>query len=350
MKKRKQLAALAMGLFLAMGLSGCGGSDTSNKADGGSNTANTGTVETSGSTTATVLKIGHVNTETSSYHIGLVKFKELIEERTEGRYVIEVYANSQLGGERDMCEGVQMGTVDGVLTASTVLANFVPELMPIDFPYLIRDYEHADKVYLGDIGKQFMTDIDNSGFKCLAIWENGFRCLSNNKRLINSVDDVAGLKIRVMENKMHQELWRALGADATTMSWGDAYTAVQQGAVDGLEVPAMLTNANRVADICKYYAVTNHLYTPIPLIISEASWNKMSPEDQKIFMDTAAEVGDYEREQNRQIEQESMGQLEADGMTITTPDLAPFREKCQTLYEEYNDQYGEILNAILNVQ
>lgn len=333
-KRNKGLIVLVVIICIGL-LSGCGGNESKEAAT---------------TDKPTVIKAGHVLATSSPYHLGMEKLAELIEERTDGRYVMELYPNGQIGNERDMIEGVQMGSLGMAIVASGPMANFAPELGVVDLPFLFRDYDHADKVFNGEIGQELMSGIDKAGFKALSMWENGFRNLTNNKRAINSVDDVEGLKIRTMENKMHQALWRELGVDPVPMAWGDAYTAMQQGAIDGQENPLPIILAMKVSEVNQYLAITEHVYAPAVLVMSGSMWDKVSDEDKLIIQECADEAGVYERTVSREQTENALKELESMGMTITHPDKSEFAEMSKEIKAELAKEFKEIFEKIENIQ
>ncbi len=292
------------------------------------------------------LRMSQVSAQDGAIGQSMDRWAKLVEERTEGRYVINTFHNAQLGAERDNVEGIQLGNLDIAVVNQSVLGNFVPEISVVDLPYVIQSYDHADKIFLGDIGKDFLARLDNVGIKGLAIWESGFRNLTNSKRDVNTVDDVSGLRIRVMENQIHQDLWRALGADAVPMAWGDAYTAMQQGAIDGQENPTTVIDKNNVVEVNKKLAITEHCYATVFIIMSPARWASISPEDQKIFMETLDEANQFERELSRKMDTEAVETLKSKGMTVTTPDKAGFVEKSQAVREKYGQRFADTLKKI----
>lgn len=294
-----------------------------------------------------VIKAGHVVSTADNYHLGLTKMAELIAERTNGRYKIEVYPNAQIGSERDLIEGIQLGSVGMCVVATAPVANFAPGLGAVELPFLIRDFEHADRVFMGPIGQELCDQVsDSAGVKCLGLWENGFRSMVNSKRPINSVEDIKGLKIRTMENAAHQALWKALGADPVPMAWGDAYTAVQQGALDGLENAITLLYSLKTAEITKYLAVTEHLYSPSIVLMQEGIWGKMSDEDKKIFADTFAEVSLYERQVSREAAAKAEEGLKAQGLAVTHPDKEGFRKATEQVKKDLSKKFTEIVARI----
>jgi len=336
---------LAIALTAAVLLTGCGGG----AAGGGSTPASADGGSGGGSAPAdqVVIKAGHVVSTSDNYHLALVKMGELIGERTDGRYKIEVYPNAQIGSERDLIEGVQLGSVGMCVVATAPVANFAPKLNVVELPFLIKDFEHADRMFMGEIGRELADTVTASaGIKCLGLWENGFRSVVNSKRPINSVEDVKGLKIRTMENSAHQALWSALGADPVPMAWGDAYTAVQQGALDGLENAITLLYSLKTAEITKYLAVTEHLYSPAVVLLGDSIWSNMSDEDKKIFEDTFAEVSVYEREVSRKAAATAEQGLKDQGLEVTHPDKEAFRQATEKVKEELSRDYADIVARI----
>ena len=339
----KKLLCMILALAMVFSLAACGGTTASEtKTDTPADAPTTTTAD------PVVIKFGYLGSEGDTKHITALKFKELVEERTEGRYILDLYPNGVLGNERDLIEGVKMGSIGMCFTASTVLANFVPVLMVCDMPYLFKDTAHADRVYMGEIGQELIDAVDEAGFKCMAIMETDFRNMSNNTRPVESVEDVAGLRIRVMENALHQELWAALGADAPAMSWTDAYTSVQQGAIDGLELTSIQTRDNDMPAICRYYAITQHIYTPMVMLMNQGIWDKIPEADQEIINQAIEETGIYSREVTRQQEAEALEELSSQFEVVTYPDLSAFREKMAVVYEAHADEYGDLLTRIQN--
>lgn len=293
----------------------------------------------------TTLRLGSVNGTDSPNQVAAEKLNELLSEKLP-EYSIDIFPSGQLGGERDMIESVQMGTLDMVITATTPLANFVPSLNVGELLYLIQDYDHADAVYEGEIGQQWLEDCSSAGMKGLAFTEVGFRQLCYNNKPIETLADLSGIKLRVMENDMHVNGWKTLGCDAVTMGWADAYAGVQQGTIDAVEVPYSLAYANSVYDVCKYISETNHIYTAQCMLISDAAWNGMSEEDQAVFQECATEACAYAKKYARESTEDFKNKMVEKGVTIVEADLGEFREAIKPLYDQYQAEYGEQIAAI----
>ena len=273
-------------------------------------------------------------------------FARLVGERTGGRIIVNTFHNAQLGGERDNVEGIQLGNLDLAVVNQSVLGNFVPEISAVDLPFVIQGVEHADRIFLGEIGRDFLSRLDGVGIKGLGIWESGFRNLTNSKRDVKSVDDVKGLRIRVMENQIHQDLWRALGADAVPMAWGDAYTAMQQGAIDGQENPTTVIDKNNVFEVNKKMAITQHCYATVFIIMSPERWASIPAGDQRIIQSALDEAGAHERALSRKMDAEAVDTLKGKGMAVTYPDRAGFAEKARSVREKYGQRFAETLKKI----
>ena len=292
------------------------------------------------------LRMSQVSAADGAIGQSMDHFAALVKERTGGRVVINTFHNAQLGAERDNVEGIQLGNLDIAVVNQSVLGNFVQEISAVDLPYVIQDYDHADKIFLGEIGQGFLAKLDGVGIKGIAIWESGFRNLTNSKRDVNTVDDVKGLRIRVMENQIHQDLWRAFGADAVPMSWGEAYTAMQQGAIDGQENATTIIDKNNVVEVNKNMAITEHAFASCFIVMSPATWASIPPEDQKIFMDCMAEANVYLRKVTEEMNREAIETLKSKGMVVTYPDKAPFIEKSKVVRDKYGSRYADTIAKI----
>ncbi|WP_156540695.1 TRAP transporter substrate-binding protein DctP [Gallibacterium genomosp. 3] len=292
------------------------------------------------------LKMNQVSSEKGAIGQAMEKFAELIHERTNGRYTINTFHNGQLGGERDSLENAQMGIIDLTVVNQSVLANFIPDISALDIPYMITSKEHADNIFLGDIGEHYLKELDKVGLKGLSIWESGFRNLTNSKRAINKVEDVHTLRIRTMENKIHQEFWRTLHTDPVPMAWSEAYTAMQQGAIDGQENPILVILTNNVGLVNKHLAITEHVYSTVFIIMSPKLWAHLSHEDRKIFTDTAKEVAIYERKINRSLEEDALNKLKETGVLVTYPDKEGFIKMSELFRNSFQSKYFEMFKRI----
>ncbi len=287
------------------------------------------------------LKLGHAVAVEHPYHLGAVKFSELVAQRTKNRVKIDVYPSTQLGNERDMVEGLQLGTIDLVVTSTGPLGGFVPKMFVVDLPFLFRDREHAYKVLDGPNGRDLFDAFSAKGIKGLAFWENGFRQITNNVRPIEKPEDLKGIKIRTMENKVHLASFKAFGASPTPMAWSEVYTALQQKTIDAQENPIAIIYFQKISEVQKHLALTGHFYSPTPLLMSLKAFNGLPTGFQKIFVDTAIECATYERNLLRDNEEKQITELKAKGMQVTTPNKKPFQDAAASVYKEFESQFGK---------
>jgi tripartite ATP-independent transporter DctP family solute receptor len=298
-----------------------------------------------------VLKLGHAVAPEHPYHLGAVRYSELVAQRTKNKVKIDVYPSTQLGNERDMVEGLQLGTIDLVVTSTGPLGGFVPRIFVVDLPFLFRDREHAYKVLDGSIGRELLDAFSAKGIRGLAFWENGFRQMTNSVRPIEKPEDLKGIKIRTMENKVHLSAFRAFGASPTPMAWSEVYTALQQKTIDAQENPIAIIYFQKIYEVQKYLALTGHFYSPAPLLMSLKAFNNLPKNIQKIMLDTAMDCATYERNLLRDNEAKQLAEIKAKGMLVTLPNKKPFQDAAAPVYKEFESQFGkEIIDRIIATQ
>jgi len=290
------------------------------------------------------LKLAHVVSTSAPYHIGAIEFAKLVDQKTKGQVKIEIYPGGQLGkGERECIEGLQIGTIDLVATSTGPVGGFVPQMLVVDLPFLFRDNRHVDKVLDGPIGEGLLKDLSKAGIKGLAFWENGFRNLTNNKRPVNKPEDVKGLKLRTMENEVHMDAFRTLGADPTPMTWGEVYTSLQQGVIDGQENPINIIRTHKIYEVNKNLALTGHVYSPALLLMNEKKLKSLPGDQQKALMAAAKEAAKFERKFIRDNEAKMLEELKGFGMQVTTPDKKLFQKATEPTYKKYESRFGKDL-------
>ncbi len=286
----------------------------------------------------------HTTTQDHPYTLGMVRFAQLVRERTGGRVTVQIHHSRQLGDERQVVEGLQLGTVHLTVTSTGPLGGFVPDMNVLDLPFLFRDAAHAYKVLDGEIGRGLLDKFDAVGIKGLAFWENGFRHVTTGKAPVERPGDLKGLKIRVMENRVHQAAFRQLGADATPMAWGEVFTSLQQGLLDAQENPIPIVSTFKLYEVQRYLSLTGHVYSPAPVLMSKKTWDRMTPDLQRIVLEAAMEVARVQRQLNRGQEDKQLGELRAKGMTvIERPDRNAFREAMTPVFEQFQGQFGKSL-------
>lgn len=299
-----------------------------------------------------VLKIGYATSPTSHYGVGSTVFCEEIQKGTEGRYTCQQFPSGALGGEREMIESVQLGTLDLVNTSTGPLGNFVPSVKIVDIPFLFRDYDHARKVMDGEIGQNLLVQMQDKGLVGLAWTENGFRHMTNNVRPIVQASDANGLKMRTMENKVHMDGYKTFGILPTPMAFPELFTALQQGTVDGQENPIPVILAAKFAQVQKHLSLTNHVYSPAVIILSPSVWNQLSDADKQVFLNAAKAASAAQRKKVNDDEANGIALLKKDGMQVVEQvNGESFRQAVTPAYAEYAKEFGaDNIRAIQAVQ
>jgi len=297
------------------------------------------------------IKFAHVVNEKDAFHVAAVKFKELVDKNSKGALTVTIFPNAKLGDERTLLERMKMGIVDsGIITTGPII-NFASSYGVIDLPFLFRDPDHAYKVLDGAIGQKLLADLEAQGWKGLAFGERGFRNLTNSKRAVKTPDDIKGLKIRVMQNPVYVDSFKALGANAVPMAWTEVLTALQQGTVDGQENPLNVIMAFKLFEMQKHLSITRHAYAPAAILMSLATWKKLTPDQQGLVKKAAQEAAEFERAWDNRMEGDWLKEIQSKGMTVTMPDLKLFREAAKPVYDQYTPKYGKpLIDSILNTK
>jgi tripartite ATP-independent transporter DctP family solute receptor len=267
------------------------------------------------------------NEEVYSYAATLY-FKTMVESKSQGRIEIKIFPSNQLGSERESLEGLQMGTHQMDFTSTGAVPSFAPEVQCLAMPYLFKSRAVAWEVFDGDFGRELVESVTaKTGMRILGISENGIRHFVTTKKQVKSVADLKGLKIRTMENPAHMIMVKALGANPTPIAWGELYTALQQGVVDGYELPLPLIDIVKLYQVSKYVILDGHIYDPLFLWINEKFYQKL-PADLKTIIDEAAvETTVVERAKAAYYDNVSaVNNLEKNGMIIYTPTEAEHAE------------------------
>lgn len=298
-------------------------------------------------------KITMTQTAAHPYGVGAQKFADLLKERTKGRITATVYTDSQLAkGEREMIEALQQGTIDIYVGSTGPLPNFSPSMGILDVPLLFRDTEHVDKVLDGAIGQDLLADLEKHKLKGLTFWENGFRQLTNNKATAASPDEVKGLKLRTMDNRVHMAAFKAAGMNPTPMAWAEVYSALQMRVIDAQENPVAVIHSSKIYEVQKYLTMTNHVYSPAPVIMSLAKWQRVPKADQDLILATAIEVGKFQRKLNRDEEAGKIKEMESKGLVVVENiDRAAWEKAMQPALAEFEKQFGkDTIEAIRNTK
>lgn len=351
----KKLLAFVLSAGMILSLTACGGS-SSTAATTAAPAATEAATEAAAETEAPeasgeviTLRASHSCAETHPYHLGLQKFAELVDQKTDGAVKIDIFGSAQLGDERANIEDLQMGTLDIAVSSTGPLGNFVEDFLILDLPFLFSNYDHAHAVLDGEIGQGLIAKLDDIGVVGGAFWENGFREMTNSKHPIESAADAAGLKLRCMENQVHMDAFAALGMDPTPMAWSEVFTALQQGVIDGQENPIAVIYSNKVYEAQKYLAITNHVYSPSLILFSKSVFEGLDPAYQTALLEAAQEAADYERSCCEDNESAQIEEMKGLGLEVTYPDVTEFQAAMAPVYEKYAAQFGqENIDAIVN--
>lgn len=299
-------------------------------------------VTASGALAQTTLKLGHPQSSTSAFQVGAQAFADEFAKLTNNRYKIAIFPSGSLGGEREMVESVQLGTLDLTVTSTGPVGNFVPETLITDIPFLFRDYNHARKTLDGPIGQELLGKFPAKGIVALAWAENGFRHLTNSKLAVNTPEDMKGLKLRTMENPVHITAFRALGASPAPMAFTELFTALQQGTVDGQENPIPVITSSKFGQVQKNLSLTGHVYSPALILASMTMFNGLSAADKKALQDAAKFGAQAMRKRVNEVEDSGVAELQAMGVNVVKNiDKAKFQAALAPAYAEYAKRFGE---------
>jgi TRAP-type transport system periplasmic protein len=295
---------------------------------------------------AKVLKVSNgVNEQHPSYLAGK-KFGEILNAKLPGKYDVQVYANAQLGDDVRATEGVRMGTLEMVCTSASPLTGLVPEFNVFDLPFIITSEKAADAIYDGPIGAKLGAALEPKGIKLLAYYENGFRQLTNSVREVKAPADMKGLKVRTMQNPIHLEAFRAMGANPTPMPFSEVFTALQQKTIDGQENPIPTIWLSKFYEVQKYVSLTGHVYGPHIMLINKKLFDSFPVEDQKIIAAAVQESAIYQRAINRKMNSDFVAELKKAGNTVTelTPEQKKaFQDAVAPVYANWEPKIGKAL-------
>ena len=277
------------------------------------------------------VKLGVVTKPGSAQNIAAEKFKELIEQRSNGNIKIQIFHSASLGNETEILQQVQMNTVQMAIITGGPFDTFDPIVRVVNYPFLFKSNEQADQILDGPLGAQILKSLESSGFKGLCFSENGFRNLTNNKRPVKSPEDVKGLKIRVMASTIHKAIWQDLGANPTPMPW-PIYTELEQGVIDGQENPLWVMEVYKFYEIQKYMTLTRHVYSFHIDVASLKWWKTLDSKTQDMIQKAMYEAAVFQRKQNRDNNAARLKFLKEKGMKVEEhPDIAAFRAKVANL-------------------
>lgn len=298
-----------------------------------------------------IIKLGWTTADGAQdpYAVGARAFKSAVERETRGTVEVQLFPNRQLGDERPMLEGMRFGTVDAGIITNAVIAQIEPSFQVNDLPFLFANQAQAHRVLDGAVGAELAKRLSAKGIQVLGFMEGGFRNMINNKRPVNTPADVQGVKYRVMQNPMFIDMFNSLGGAAVPMAWGETFTAVQQGTIDGLEIPIAVIEANKYYEVTKFLSLTNHTYSMIGLVISKRAMDKLNPEQRAAVLSASKSATAIQRQVAAADANSTLKTLEKQGMKINVvADVAPFRKSVAPVYEKFRkSDSGPLLDQVL---
>ncbi|MFC2086051.1 TRAP transporter substrate-binding protein [Bacteroidota bacterium] len=286
----------------------------------------------------TVIKLGHGLDPTHPVHKAMVFMAERIDEKSGGRMRVDIYPSQQLGSERQTLELLQLGSLGMTKVAAAVLEQFAPSYRVLSLPYIFRDDEHRFKVLEGPIGQQLLQDGEEFWLRGLAFYDAGSRSFYTKDAPIESPADLAGLKIRTLESASQVAIVNSLGGSATPISWGELYTALQQGIVDGAENNPPSFQTSRHYEVATFYSLDEHTSIPDVLLISTIIWDSLTEQEQTWLTEAALESAQYQKQLWKEANAEALRIVQEAGVQIVYPDKTPFVDAVAPLYEAFRDE------------
>ncbi len=295
------------------------------------------------------IKLAHGLDVTHPVHKGMVFMAEECARISDGKLKMDIYPSSQLGSERQLLELLQIGSLDITKVSASAVENFVPNMKVLGLPYLFRSSEHQWKVFNSEIGKSLLEDGAKYWLRGLCFYDAGSRSFYTKDRPVNSPDDLQGVKVRVQNSQTAIQMVKAMGGAPTPIAYGELYTALQQGVVDGAEnnPPSFYTSHHY--EVCKYYSLDEHTSVPDVLFISTHSWNKLNEEEQGWLQAAVDASVPEQRRLWKEAEEESLREVQKAGVEIIRPDKKPFAEKVSHIFETYKDD-PEVYALIKKIQ
>lgn len=285
-----------------------------------------------------VIKVAHALPDSHPVHKGIVEMARILKEVSDGKMRMDIYSNGQLGKERELMELLQIGSLDMTKVSAGVLENFVPSFKVLTLPYLFKDSTHMSKVLQGEIGKRLLTDAEAYKLKGVCFYDAGSRSFYSKEKAIRSPEDLAGLKIRVMNSQSAFDMVNALGGSPTPVSFGELYTALEQGIVDAAENNPPSFYTSRHYEICKYYSIDEHTSVPDVLLISTFLWERLDGQQQAWLQEAADRSVPFQKQVWYESVKTFLDEVQRSGVEVIYPDKSPFEGKVMGLYQKFDDQ------------
>jgi tripartite ATP-independent transporter DctP family solute receptor len=275
---------------------------------------------------------------------GVAKMDACVREKSGGKMKIQSFWGGALGGDLQATQSLRSGTQEMVITSTSPLVGILPDLGVFDLPFLFANEKEADAILDGEFGKYISDKMPAVGLVNLAYWENGFRNLTNSKKPVAKVEDMPGLKVRVMQNNIFLDTFKTMGANAVPMAFGEVFTALETKAIDGQENPFVTIDTSKFYEVQKYLSVTRHAYTPFMVLYSKALWDKLSADEQKALQECAIAGRDEQRKVSRALSDKSLAALKQRGMQVnevTAAEQKRMRDSVKPVYDKHAATIGK---------
>jgi tripartite ATP-independent transporter DctP family solute receptor len=288
------------------------------------------------------LRYAHVGAPTHPSVMGAEKWAELIKEKSGGKITLKIFANGVLGGDVQVLSAVQGATIDMTAMNSGILQSIAKEFAIFDFPFMFASGAEADPILDGEFGKKMAALLETKNLVNLAYWELGFRQITNSRREIKTLEDFSGIKLRVIQSPIYIDIFSALGMNPTPMSMTEVYTGLEQKIIDGQENPYSVIEASKLYEVQKYLTVSNHLYNPQSVLISQKKWNSLTKEEKDILTSTLVEATKWQRQNSRKLSDDSLANLKKTMIISVLPEeeLVKIRAKLAPVIEKYGANVG----------
>lgn len=297
-----------------------------------------------------VIKLGHGLDASHPVHKAMEFMSDELVKNSNGKMRIDIYPSQQLGTERECVELLQIGSLGMTKVSASILEGFASSYTIFNLPYVFRDEEHLFSILDGEIGKQILISSEKKLIRGVCYFDAGSRSFYTKEKPINSPKDLTGLKIRTQESATSVKLVNSLGASATPISWGELYTALQQGVVDGAENNPPSFYLSKHYEVCKYYSLDEHTSVPDVLVISTKIWNSFNEEEQDWFQTAVDSSVIYQRKIWKEATEEALQKVAEYGVKIIYPDKEPFAKKVESLYEEYKKSNPDLYKRIFEIK
>lgn len=297
-----------------------------------------------------VLYFAHNSPQSHPVHLGALKFQEVLAQKSGGKLTLKIFPDAQLGSEREVLELLQIGSLAITKVSAATLSNFVPEYLVLGVPYLFRNQEHKFEVLEGEIGKSILEKGSKFWLRGLCYYDAGSRSFYTKTKPVRKPEDLEGLKIRVMNNQMAINMVNALGGSATPMAYGELYTAIQQGVVDGAENNAPSFVSSNHYEVSKYYTIDEHSAVPDVILIGTKAWKELTAEEKQWVQEASEASAQAQKEFWRISVEASMEKAKAAGVEIIIPEKELFAQKSESVLEEFLKAYPEMKNLVTDIK